>query len=93
MYAMHKEEVAAIVRGKVAEMTNRQPEEPLQGDEEPIQNSGLDSVMIINLIVSVERRFDILFDDEEMLIENFSSISRITASILGKIGAEFSLER
>ncbi|MBW7476508.1 acyl carrier protein [Paenibacillus oenotherae] len=50
-----------------------------------LQDAGLDSVKTINLIVQIEKHFNIVFEDEEMLIVNFSTINHIIGIVLGKL--------
>lgn len=45
----------------------------------------LDSITAINLVVRLEEHFDIIFLDEELLIDNFSSIKLIEELVINKI--------
>jgi acyl carrier protein len=46
---------------------------------------GLDSMKTINLVVELEEEFDIVIDDNDLLFENFSTISRILDLISQKV--------
>lgn len=46
---------------------------------------GLDSMKSIHLIVQLEEKFDIVFEDEEILFENFATINTIMNNIKGKL--------
>jgi acyl carrier protein len=46
---------------------------------------GFDSIMAINLIVQLEEAFDVIFDDNELLIGNFSTISQIVERVESKL--------
>ncbi|PYE47271.1 acyl carrier protein [Paenibacillus barcinonensis] len=46
---------------------------------------GLDSMKTINLVVELEEEFDIVIDDNDLLFENFSTISRIVDLISQKV--------
>ena len=46
---------------------------------------GLNSIKSVALIVELEEAFDITFDDEELLFENFSDINRIAERVQGKL--------
>ncbi|MFF2482997.1 acyl carrier protein [Paenibacillus sp. NPDC058071] len=48
---------------------------------------GLDSMKSIQLIVQLEERFSLAFDDEELLFENFSTIEKITQKINERLSA------
>lgn len=45
---------------------------------------GLDSLRTIQLIVELEQNFDLAFNDDELMFENFSSISKIVSQIKAK---------
>ncbi len=46
---------------------------------------GLDSIAIINLIVLVEKKFDISFDENEISAKLFSNINSLASSIGAKL--------
>lgn len=46
---------------------------------------GLDSIKSVALIVDLEVAFDITFDDEELLFENFSTLSKISERVRDKL--------
>lgn len=52
----------------------------------PMEEIGLDSVLTINMIVQIEQHFDIAFDDDEMLKENFATLNVIAGQIARKLG-------
>ena len=59
------------------------------GDDESLLGSGLvDSVGIVTLIGILEERFKIHFFENEMLAENFDSISRLSDSVIRKLHQE-----
>ncbi len=45
----------------------------------------LDSTGIIELVGFIEKTFSITIDDEELIIDNFSSLSRITSYLQMKL--------
>ncbi|WP_164744510.1 acyl carrier protein [Paenibacillus xylaniclasticus] len=49
-------------------------------------DEGLDSIKCIDLIVHLEMEFDIEFDDEDLVIENFSTIHKISKQLTDKYG-------
>lgn len=59
------------------------------GIEEDLITVGLDSLNTVSLILELEDRFDIAFDDNELLTENFSSIEKIATNILEKKGLNY----
>lgn len=46
---------------------------------------GLDSLVSVSLLVDIEEMYSILFDDEEMIIDNFSSIYKVCKLVSGKL--------
>ncbi|WP_052380444.1 phosphopantetheine-binding protein [Paenibacillus camerounensis] len=46
-----------------------------------LMNQGLDSLKTVQLIVWLEEVFDIVIDDEDLLFENFESISKISSLV------------
>jgi len=46
---------------------------------------GLDSLASVNLLVDIEEMYNIQFDDEEMLVENFSTINKVYQLVNGKL--------
>ncbi|GKS12692.1 hypothetical protein YDYSY3_36920 [Paenibacillus chitinolyticus] len=46
---------------------------------------GLDSVTAVNLIVSLEGVFGITFNDDELIVENFSTVRKITGHVTEKL--------
>ncbi|MNB80292.1 acyl carrier protein [compost metagenome] len=53
-----------------------------------LSHEGLDSIKTIELIVNLEVEFDIQIDDQDLLIENFSSVDKIAALLSGKYGVQ-----
>jgi acyl carrier protein len=51
------------------------------GSEEDLMESGLSSLDIVNLMLSVEAEFDIKIPDRDMTPANFRSIARIEALV------------
>ncbi|WP_340019599.1 acyl carrier protein [Paenibacillus sp. FSL H3-0457] len=54
-------------------------------NDEDLDSIGLDSLKAINLIVQLEETYEIEFDDEELIFENFSNINVITEQITNKL--------
>lgn len=50
---------------------------------EPLADRGLDSLRSVQLIVELEELFDVTFDDDELLFENFATLDRIS-QMLGR---------
>ena len=76
---MEKESKIRKILAEVLEMTEGDVENI--GIEEELTEYNLDSLTAIELIVNLESVFDILIDDEDLLIENVSSIEKIIAVV------------
>ncbi|CAM3612028.1 acyl carrier protein [Marinicrinis lubricantis] len=47
---------------------------------------GMDSVMLVNLMVHIEQHYQIFYEDDELLEENFATIQVISDKIQEKLG-------
>lgn len=74
-----------IITKKLSEVFNRSVE---VGTETHLRDEGLDSLKTIELIVNLEIEFDIQIDDEDLLVDNFSSISKIASLLSEKYGVQ-----
>lgn len=83
-----KEEVIHFLRTKIAELTENPQLKHEANDYGQIKEMGMDSVKTINMIVQIEQHFDIMFEDEELSIEYFSTIDLFAESILTKLGIQ-----
>lgn len=54
-------------------------------EHEDLNALGLNSIKTIALVVELEERFDITFEDDELLFENFATIRTIADRISGKL--------
>lgn len=79
-----KEEAIDYLRSKIAEMTENPELEEQADNYAQIRDMGMDSLRIVQLIVHIEQHFDIAFDDEELVIDFFSTIDQFASSIAGK---------
>jgi acyl carrier protein len=71
------ERVAQLVRRL---LLKRAIERPV-GPDDDLSTSGLSSLDLVNLMLSVETEFDIKIPDREMTPANFRSIARIDALV------------
>lgn len=47
------------------------------GEGDDLQELGFDSIDFIQLVVKIEQKFQIFIKDEDLLFENFSTMSKI----------------
>ena len=66
------------------ELTYDQPDLVLTDELSLIQEQVIDSMGIFRLINFLEDKFDILLEPEELVIDNFSSLQKITDFIMAK---------
>jgi acyl carrier protein len=57
------------------------------GHNDDLIESGISSLDVVNLMLSVEAEFDIKIPDREMTPSNFRSIARIDALVAALVGA------
>ncbi len=55
-------------------------------DEEPIfgEGLGLDSIDALELVVAIEKNYNVLIEDEEVGVEAFASIETLADFVIGK---------
>ena len=66
-------------------------EELLEGAEmpsDPLSEGLLDSLAVEQLIGYIEDEFGVLFDDEELVAENFASIDKVVGLVSQKLEAK-----
>jgi acyl carrier protein len=73
------------INKKLNEVLNRESNLEYTTD---LRNEGLDSIKMIELIVSLEVEFDIEIEDQDLLIENFSTIEKIASLFSEKYVAQ-----
>ncbi|MCK4258487.1 MAG: hypothetical protein KAX49_05885 [Halanaerobiales bacterium] len=56
-------------------------------ENELLQNLGFDSIKILEMIVLLEERLDIAFEDDELIPENFIQVKDLLGLIICKKGA------
>ncbi|WP_164779398.1 acyl carrier protein [Paenibacillus kobensis] len=84
---MNELDIVQFVIERVADLTSR-PElaEELNGDSS-LEDAGVDSVLLVNLMIQIEQQYDIFFEDDELLQENFATARVISQRILAKRAA------
>ena len=55
------------------------------GVEDDLSKFGLDSMRSVSLIVELENAFQVMFDDSELVFDNFSTINKIVALVQKKL--------
>jgi acyl carrier protein len=65
------------VVGIVAELLHRRSVSHQVATDDDLQNIGLTSLDMVNLMLSVEAEFDVRIPDNEMILRNFRSVSAI----------------
>jgi acyl carrier protein len=72
-----KNKVADRVAALVRKVLDREEIGKLVGPEDDLRTSGLSSLGLVNLMLSVEGEFDLKIPEREMTPANFRSIKRI----------------
>jgi len=84
-HAATRDEIRTFLFGTIAQLTDKPELEHQLSEDASIQETGMDSVRIINLVVQIEAEYDIAFEDEELLIENFETVSKIKEQVVRKL--------
>ncbi|ANY70211.1 hypothetical protein BBD42_29670 [Paenibacillus sp. BIHB 4019] len=77
-----KEHIAGYVQSQIKEQL--QLEEDVAPDDE-LASYGMDSFASMTLVVAFETNYNIVFEDEELLFENFATLQHMVDSICGKL--------
>jgi acyl carrier protein len=81
------DEVADRIARLIAEkILGHQRATPVDRDT-PLLSSGLtlDSIAVLELIVEVEREFDVTFRDEELTVDLFRTVGTLARTVNGKL--------
>jgi acyl carrier protein len=71
------EDVADRVAALVRKMLDREKINKAVGADDDLRGSGLSSIALVNLMLSVESEFDLTIPERDMTPGNFRSIARI----------------
>jgi acyl carrier protein len=52
----------------------------IKGDED-LNTHGLDSITSIDLMIGLEKEFNVTFDDDELLIDNMNTLTKLEAIV------------
>lgn len=78
-----KDELLVIIENEIGDDLNMLVYDiPLDDD---LFQYGIDSLNIMKVILGIEEKYDIVFDDEELNIENFITINAICHTVEGKL--------
>lgn len=86
MPASQIDEITVFLSSKIMELTEQTGGIVPIGNDDLLANAGMDSANTIHLVVLIEQKYDITFDDEELLLENFKTIGTISENIKKKLG-------
>jgi acyl carrier protein len=81
--SVNKLQCEVMIREIVVSMIKVPPEACVYSHTD-LYSLGLDSNLAIALIVELEERFNIMYEDQELLYENFSTIEKIVRSVVMK---------
>jgi acyl carrier protein len=86
MTSVLNEDIAVVLRQIIAKLTeNPLLEQQLEKDHY-IQNAGMDSLRIIQLVIQIEQHYNVTFEDYELSVKNFETIDEIAHKIIEKLG-------
>jgi len=82
MPSYQQEAMLCEITDKIVELFNVQSK---LGQNDNLISIGLDSIRFVNLIVALEEMYDVSFEDDEFLVENFSTVQQIIDRIQSKL--------
>jgi acyl carrier protein len=83
---MKAREIGDAVRGFVRDTFLFGSDQGLSEDASFLQNGIVDSTGVMELVAHVEERYGITVEDDELVPDNFDSISKLAAYIGRKVG-------
>jgi|WetSurSiteA1Bulk_404760.scaffolds.fasta_scaffold664086_1 acyl carrier protein len=54
--------------------------------DDPLHQVGMDSLNCVEVVVNIEKEFNVEFNDDELLIDNLNTIHKLSRIVAGKIG-------
>ena len=81
-----KDELLVIIDNEIGDDLNTSIYDIPLNDE--LFQYGIDSLNIMKVILGIEEKYDVVYDDEELNIENFMTISAICHTVEEKLGNE-----
>ena len=80
-------DIHEFIYGKLSEFTENAEVMTQVTPSTNLLEVGLDSVGLVRLIITIEQQFGIMFEDWEIIEENFQTIHLMTEQIQGKLKA------
>lgn len=80
-----RSEVAKAVVARIAEIVPEASAQPPGLDQDLRQFAGFDSLGILELLVWLESEFAIAIPDEELVVDNFTSIGKMADYVLAHL--------
>lgn len=81
-------EVAGRIRKFITEEVVVDDGSVARSDDAPLLNGALDSLGLMNLVSFIEEEFGIEVDDQELVPDNFETVSKIEGYVNRKIQAK-----
>ncbi|GEC93051.1 MULTISPECIES: acyl carrier protein [Brevibacillus] len=85
MNSTNMEHIIETIITKIKELAEL-GEEVKINPEDPLIRLGINSIKAMELLVEIENTLGVVVEDDELLIENFTSVKKIADLIASKIG-------
>lgn len=85
---MDRDEVADTVRALIIEESGLDDEAFLQNDTDLAEAGVVDSLFVVVIVTLCQERFDCDLELDELIEENFRSVSAVTDLLMQKVGAK-----
>jgi acyl carrier protein len=92
---MNYEEIELEIKKVINEVLKLDiaPDDIAGNDSFFTETLGLDSLNLINFVVALEEKYDIIIDDDDLRVELFENINTITQYIVNKIEEKANIDR
>lgn len=85
---MTKDKIIEFIKEQISGLLEKPELKDTLSIHDDLFEVGLDSVMIVNLVVQIEQGIDVFFEDDELMVENFNNIEVIANQIMEKLEIE-----
>jgi len=80
-----RQEVERFVKERMADLISRPELAAEFAEDTALEEVGIDSVLMVSLMVQLEQKFDIFYEDDELTSDNFATVGIIAERLMKKL--------
>ncbi|GIO13726.1 hypothetical protein J19TS2_32810 [Cohnella xylanilytica] len=80
-----QQEVERFVKERMADLISRPELAAEFAEHTALEEVGIDSVLMVSLMVQLEQKFDIFYEDDELTSDNFATVGIIVERLMKKL--------